>query len=112
MISTRGRDDPGLTQYLSIIGNVFQAVRELLFNVVKHGNTLHADVSFGKINGQTCLTIRDDGAGFDVESQLADAKLPGGLMNLKHRLNLIGCQLQISSQSGKGTQVSILIPGE
>ena len=89
---------------------LFQAVRELLFNVVKHGNTDHAVVSFGKINGQTCLTIRDDGAGFDVESQLADAKMPGGLMNLKHRLNLIGCQLQISSQSGNGTQVMILIP--
>ena len=69
-------------------------------------------MSFGKINGQTCLTIRDDGAGFDVESQLADAKMPGGLTNLKQRLNLIGCQLQVNSQSGKGTRVIILIPEE
>jgi signal transduction histidine kinase len=89
---------------------LFQAVREVLFNVVKHGKTSYAFVSFKELNGQICLTVHDEGAGFDVESELNDLNRPGGLMNIRHRLSLIGCQLEISSQPGQGTRVMITIP--
>jgi len=31
-------------------------------------------------------------------------------MNVRHRLSLMGCQMQIHSSPGKGTQVMIDIP--
>jgi signal transduction histidine kinase len=39
------------------------------------------------------------------------SKSAGGLLNLQHRLNLMGCNLQIKSRpNGKGTQAVIDVP--
>jgi two-component system, chemotaxis family, CheB/CheR fusion protein len=86
---------------------VFQTVREALFNVVKHAGTLTASVSFERTDGQICLTISDEGAGFDSG---AATNGQGGLMNVRHRLSLMGCRMQIFSSPGKGTRVIIDIP--
>lgn len=71
-----------------------------LFNVVKHANTLEAVVRFKEADSQIWLTVSDEGDGFDA-SQIGEDQM-GGLMNLKHRLNLMGCQMQLTSQPGKG----------
>lgn len=89
---------------------LFQAVRESLFNVVKHAGTLNASVSFEEADGYIRLTINDKGVGFDAAGMADDPTWLGGLMNIRHRLSLMGCQLQIQSQPGKGTQVIIDIP--
>ena len=86
---------------------LFQAVREALFNVVKHAGTLNAAVSFERADDQIRLTISDEGEGFDPDSA-KDGQ--GGLLNVKHRLSLMGCHLKIKSSPGKGTQVMINIP--
>jgi NarL family two-component system sensor histidine kinase YdfH len=82
-------------------------VREALFNVVKHAGTLNASVSFEQADGQIRLTVSDDGAGFDAGAAMNGQ---GGLMNVRHRLSLMGCQMQIQSSPGKGTQILIDIP--
>jgi len=89
---------------------LFQAVREALFNVVKHAGVLSAAVLFEEYDGFIRLTINDEGQGFDVDQALHDPNRLGGLMNLGHRLNLMGCQIEVNSQPGKGTQVMINIP--
>jgi signal transduction histidine kinase len=88
---------------------LFQAVREALFNVVKHAGTLNAAVSFENADGQIRLTIHDEGAGFEAD---ATPNGQGGLLNVRHRLGLMGCQMQISSSPGKGTRVMIDIPNQ
>jgi PAS domain S-box-containing protein len=90
---------------------LFQAVREVLFNVVKHANTNTAAIVMERANGHTRLTITDDGVGFDTAAALRGSKTTGGLVNLQHRLNLMGCKLRVKSgPDSKGTQVMIDIP--
>jgi PAS domain S-box-containing protein len=92
---------------------IFQAVREILFNIVKHANTSEATISMSRASGHTRLTIRDDGVGFDAQAVLRGSKTAGGLLNLQHRLNLVGCTIQIHSQpNAQGTQVIIDIPSD
>lgn len=57
--------------------------------------------------GQIRLTIRDEGAGFPVGAVMNRQE---GLMNVRHRLSLMRCEMQIHSNPGKGTQIMINIP--
>jgi signal transduction histidine kinase len=92
---------------------IFQAVREILFNVVKHANTLEATITMETADDCTRITISDGGMGFDAQAVLEGSKTAGGLQNLQHRLNLVGCNLEIRSKPNvKGTQVIIEIPLE
>ena len=89
---------------------LFQAVREVLFNVVKHAGIATAVISFAEEDGWIHLVVVDEGDGFDV-SQIGNKKhVPSGLTNLEHRLSLMGCQFRIQSAPGQGTRVMIDIP--
>jgi two-component system CheB/CheR fusion protein len=90
---------------------LFQAVREILFNIVKHANTLEANILMERVDGRTRITVSDGGMGFDAQAILEGSKTAGGLLNLQHRLNLMGCSLQVKSQPNiNGTQVIIDVP--
>ncbi len=89
---------------------LLQAVRELLFNVVKHAQTLQAVVTFEQVNGQVRITVSDDGKGFDSDAVMSDSGIAHGLLNIRQHLEMMGCQLEISSSSGNGTHVIIHSP--
>lgn len=91
---------------------VFYAVRELLFNVVKHSGTLKATVNFEHHDDHLCLTVSDPGNGFDPAKVMSDPKIAHGLLIIRHRLNLLGCSMDVQSQPGKGTGVIIEVPYE
>jgi signal transduction histidine kinase len=44
---------------------LFEPIRELLFNVVKHANTRSAVVNLRRFDDSLQLTVSDEGAGFD-----------------------------------------------
>jgi two-component system, chemotaxis family, CheB/CheR fusion protein len=89
---------------------LFQAVREALFNVVKHSGTLQAFITLEKIDGNIQLAIRDEGDGFSQDRSMGQEKRWGGLERMRNRLKLIGCNLHVHSQPGNGTQIMIEIP--
>ena len=91
---------------------LFQAVREALFNVVKHADSLNARLSFEHADDHIHLTISDNGNGFNASQALHDPNRMGGLMNIRHRLSLMGCQMEINSSPKKGTRVSSNSPGQ
>ncbi|HSL45703.1 MAG TPA: ATP-binding protein [Anaerolineales bacterium] len=91
---------------------LFQAIRELLFNVVKHAGVSDARVTLEQTNGLGRITVIDQGKGFDAEKIMKDAKASHGLLIVQDRLNLLGCQLEVSSKDGQGTRVIIEIPNE
>jgi signal transduction histidine kinase len=55
---------------------LFESVRELLFNAVKHSHTRSARVSLGTADGFLRLIVSDQGVGFDT-----NARPPGGDRN-------------------------------
>ena len=91
---------------------LFQAVRELLVNVVKHAGTGRAKVSVHRGRGRILVTVEDDGVGFDVSSiGISDYSKGGfGLFNIRERLSHIGGGVEISSKPGHGTRVTLTAP--
>jgi signal transduction histidine kinase len=91
---------------------LFYAVRELLFNVVKHSETLDASVAFEHNDGYLKVTVSDRGQGFDSQEIMNNMKVAHGLLSLRHRLGLLGCEMEVNSQPGIGTEVVIEAPLE
>jgi signal transduction histidine kinase len=57
-------------------------------------------------------TITDDGVGFDAAQVRADALhgLHVGLLGMRERAELLGGRWQVTSASGAGATVSIIVP--
>jgi PAS domain S-box-containing protein len=91
---------------------LFYALRELLFNIVKHAETLEANITFAHHEDDLTLIVSDGGIGFDSQKVLQDPSLSHGLLNIRHRLNLLGCLMEIRSEPGKGSEVIITAPYE
>lgn len=91
---------------------VFYALRELLFNIVKHAGTLEATVRFEHYDSHLRVTVQDQGVGFDGSVVMNDSKTAHGLLNIRHRLHLLGCSMEIHSQSGRGAEAIIKVPYE
>ncbi len=91
---------------------LFQAVRELLINIIKHARAKTVKVGIAKQYNEVEVTVEDDGAGFDVTRLgLPSGKEGGfGLFNIRERLEYIGGRLEIKSSPGKGTRVLMTAP--
>jgi signal transduction histidine kinase len=91
---------------------VFYALREVLFNIVKHAGTREATVRVDNHDSRTLVIVRDEGAGFDSQKVMDDPAIAHGLIIIRHRLSLLGCRMEVHSQPGKGTEVIIEVPYE
>ncbi len=93
---------------------VYDAVRELLFNVVKHAKTEHARVSIC-CNDHTPwrIVVEDHGVG---SAKLALDATPSarsfGLASIGHRIKKIGGTMEVTSQPDQGTRVVLTVPLE
>jgi sensor histidine kinase YesM len=92
-------------------------VQPLVENAIKHGlMKLQNGGSIRVISYETdtdyCISVEDDGAGFDT-SRLLDDKKHIGIRNIRDRLRvMVGGTLEIESTQGVGTKVLITIPKE
>ncbi len=105
-LQTEG-DLPILEEGVRIL--LFQTVRELLFNIVKHAETRHANVILRQEGGQFVVVVADQGVGFVSESN--GKKGTGlGLRTIRERLLLFEGHLEINSQLGVGTEATVSLP--
>jgi signal transduction histidine kinase len=92
---------------------LFQAVRELLFNSVKHArrSPIHVAMARGG-RGKVRIVVSDQGAGFNPAK--LDSKKAGttgfGLFSIRERITSIGGEFGIQSAPGRGTQATLLAP--
>src|SRR5215216_4618884 len=91
---------------------VFYAIRELLFNIVKHSGTLDATVTFENYDDTLRVIVQDAGKGFPSQEYMSSRSMGHGLLSLRHRLNLLGCTMEVKSEIGNGTEISIEVPLE
>jgi signal transduction histidine kinase len=91
---------------------LFQAVRELLVNVAKHAKARSVTVSTRRVNDEIRVSVKDDGVGFDVsDTGSYDYQTGGfGLFSIRARLGHIGGHLNVASEPGQGTRVTIAAP--
>ena len=89
---------------------LFQSIRELLFNVVKHAGVAEATVTLERVHGRGRITVSDSGKGFDAETIMKSPTRAHGLLIIQDRLSLLGCQMDLTSKVGEGTHVVIELP--
>jgi PAS domain S-box-containing protein len=91
---------------------LFRDVRELLINVVKHAKASKVKVSVAKIDDRICISVEDNGKGFDAGKIASiSAKANGyGLFSIRHRLEQLGGHLEIESTPGCGCKVTMTAP--
>ncbi len=91
---------------------LFRNVRELLINVVKHARAHKVKVSVRKVNNEVCVSVEDDGVGFNPAEVASLAARTGGfgLFSIRERLEQVGGHLQIESAPGCGTKITIMAP--
>src|SRR5262245_7084952 len=93
---------------------LFEAVRELLFNAVKHAHVDRVDVSLEVGPDDTIhIDVSDEGVGFDPAvtlHQKSHQQVGLGLFSIEERLALFGGRLDIQSAPGKGARFSLTLP--
>jgi PAS domain S-box-containing protein len=91
---------------------VFESVRELLFNALKHAQVSRAQVRLELVgDGEMRVTVSDEGAGFDPCRLLPAGDGGGfGLFSIRERIGLLGGSLEIDSTPGSGSRVALTVP--
>ena len=86
--------------------SIYRIVQESLFNVLKHSQADQVIVTARKDDGFLELTIEDDGIGMSAKSE-AQIGYHYGFLSMKERATMIGADLNIASEPGKGTSVTV-----
>jgi two-component system sensor histidine kinase DegS len=110
-----------LSKYVEIAA--FRIVQEALNNVIHHAGTNRARVRMLYTRSALSILVEDEGKGFDPQAEPTEDELAEqqeeqgfeqeghfGLVSMKERAKIVGAELNISSQPGKGTRVHLRIP--
>jgi PAS domain S-box-containing protein len=90
---------------------LYQVIKELLNNVVKHSQANNAQLMIDMENGHLRAKVTDDGVGFDPRTLGAPNAEGGfGLYSIKERLSAVRGSLSIESTPGSCTVVTAILP--
>ena len=91
---------------------LYQAVSELLINVVKHARAHHTIVRILRDEGRIRVSVEDDGVGFDASRTATQQVLASGfgLFSIRERLHHVGGELVIESEHARGTRATLVAP--
>ena len=91
---------------------LFQTIRELLTNVVKHAQSDEATVSLDQDMGTLWLEVRDNGVGFDSVVAIKNTENCSkfGLFSIGERMSTLGGTFEVESMPGHGTIARLTLP--
>lgn len=84
---------------------LYRIAQEAFNNIAKHAGATRVEVCLKECDAHVCLSIRDDGAGFNPTNISPDHF---GLKIMEERAAGIGARLEIQSEVGKGTEVNVI----
>jgi len=88
---------------------IYRMVQESINNAIKHSKANKIDIFVSEVDNLFCISVEDDGNGFDVRSKVSRSN---GLQNLSKRAEVIAGYLEIESAVGKGTKVKIFFDND
>ena len=89
---------------------LLRIIQEALTNARKHAHASSVGISFIVRDGQTEVTLQDDGLGFDPDQALGDSAGRIGLRVMRERAEEVGGSLELHSQPGQGSCVVVTVP--
>ena len=92
---------------------VYRIIQEALNNIWRHSAAINAWISMDFGKDGTTIEIKDDGKGFVIGEDLRFVEAGKiGLAGMQERADLLGGDLSIQSNVGRGTLVTLLVPYE
>ncbi|HZV71020.1 MAG TPA: ATP-binding protein [Saprospiraceae bacterium] len=86
--------------------NLFRVVQEFIQNSLKHAQAKKIEINLTRKNHQLCLSLRDDGKGFDMNTSMEKGM---GLNNMKRRIESLNGSFELISKKDEGTTMIILL---
>ena len=86
--------------------HLFLYFREALHNIMRHARANAVEIRAEGSDGEFRLIINDDGVGIESER----LQRPATLRALRQRSEALNGELQVSSHSGKGTRLTLIVP--
>jgi PAS domain S-box-containing protein len=86
---------------------LFQSVRELLMNIVKHAGTTEAALTVDLAQDTVVITVKDAGRGFDPSAEPPTAVPHFGHFSIRERMEAVGGHFVLSSVPGQGTTATL-----
>ncbi len=87
---------------------VFRILQEALTNVLRHAQATRVDIKINKEKGHFVLSVSDNGKGITNDEKLDQHSL--GILGMRERAHLIGGEIEIKGEKGKGTVVVVRVP--
>jgi PAS domain S-box-containing protein len=98
-------DDAHIDKYMQLA--VFRTVQELMLNVVKHADATEAEAEIRIEDNHILLRVSDNGRGIETDKP---GKNGIGLASIRSKVDLLNGTVNIHSEVGKGTVVTVLLP--
>jgi signal transduction histidine kinase len=95
-----------------IAGNLLLVVQEAIHNALNHGHPGSVTIEIVSLEGpdRISLTVRDDGSGFTIGTQVGVAQGHFGLQGMRERIERLDGTFSIQSAPGKGTTLRAEVP--
>ncbi len=98
---------PGTKLKSEVATTLYRVVQESLNNIEKHARAKRVSVMVQQMGTMLQLMIRDDGVGFSIKD--ARVKRGIGLRNMRERVEFLGGELELMSEPGFGTEITVLL---
>jgi signal transduction histidine kinase len=101
-----GPESAGLPTEVALC--LYRVAQEALRNTATHSGARNVTVRLDSTERAVCLTISDEGTGFDPERSRLQGGL--GLVSMEERVRLLNGSFRVQSAPGRGTELRIEIP--
>jgi two-component system NarL family sensor kinase len=88
---------------------LYRVAQEAIANIYRHADARQVKVALFEERPYVVLVVGDDGRGFDPAAKRS--RMSFGLTGMAERVSLAGGRLSVHSAPGRGTVVTVLIPG-
>jgi len=91
---------------------LFRVVQEALTNVHRHSKSAVSAIRLGRADGKVRIAVTDSGIGMPLPSAATGWKPPLGIgiAGMQERVKQLGGMLEIQSEPGRGTVISVELP--
>ncbi len=90
---------------------LFRIIQEACNNVIKHANATVINIDVNYEDLKVTVAIRDNGTGFDINTSQGEGHTSSfGLSIMQERISLLSGKVELKSEKGKGTIVTISVP--
>ncbi len=89
---------------------LFRIAQEAVNNIARHAEARQATIRLSVADPLVRIVVADDGCGFDVDTAFSSPGNSVGLVGLQERARLLNGRMDIWSERGKGTRLTVEMP--